>query len=260
MLEKDILHTDWAGRQIVFFDSVDSTNDEAKRLANEGAAHGTLVVAEHQRAGRGRMGRSFSSPGHNGIWMSMIIKDEIEPVKASMLTLVMGLAAAKAVERVTDLKPQIKWPNDLILNGKKLVGILTEMTMKADGTNPIILGIGINVHNDSFPEEICSVATSIFLESGKHISRARLIDEVLTQFEAYYQIYMQTQDLSELVDEYNDCLINRGRQVQVLDPKGSYWGVAHGINAEGELLVETEHEVRLVSSGEVSVRGVLGYV
>lgn len=254
------LATEWAGKQVVFLETVDSTNDEVKRQAEAGAPHGTLIVAEVQTAGKGRMGRSFDSPGQKGIWMSLLIKDDIEPAKASMLTLVMGLAAVKAIETVTDLTPQIKWPNDVIVSGKKLVGILTEMTIKADGSISIILGTGINVHNESFPEEICATATSIFLESGQHISRRQLIDQVLQQFEYYYYIYKQTQDLSNLKDAYNDCLINRGRQVQVIAPKGSYAGVALGINAEGELLVETEQEVRRVSSGEVSVRGVLGYV
>ncbi len=263
MLEQNILHsltTEWAGKQMVFLDSVDSTNDHAKRLANEGAPHGTLVVAETQVAGKGRMGRNFDSPKNSGIWMSLIIKDEIEPVNASMLTLVMGLATARAVNMVAGLNSQIKWPNDLILNGKKLAGILTEMTLRADGSNPIIIGVGINVLNDSFSEEIRQVATSVFLESRKRIDRASLIDEVLKQFERYYHIYMQTQDLSTLVSEYNDCLINRGRWVQVLEPKGTYEGRALGINAEGELLVEVENEVRQIASGEVSVRGVLGYV
>ena len=250
----------WIGRQVVFLENVDSTNDEAKRQAEQGAGHGTLVVAQHQTAGKGRRGRSFSSPKQEGVWMSLVIKDDIEPMNASMLTLVMGLAVVKAVKEVTGLGPQIKWPNDLILSGKKLCGILTEMSMQMDCINHIVIGIGINVHNESFPEELKSLATSVFLESGKHIPRGQLIGKVMGWFEHYYQIYMKHQDLSELMNEYNQCLVNRGRQVQVLAPKGSYTGVALGINALGELLVETENEVHQVASGEVSVRGVLGYV
>lgn len=264
LLSEDILaqqlKTVWAGKKIIFLENVDSTNDEAKRRAEAGAAHGTLVVSESQHAGKGRRGRSFDSPKQSGIWMSLIIKDEIEPARASMLTLVMGFATVKAIETVTDLRAQIKWPNDLVLNGKKVCGILTEMSMQMDCINHIVIGTGINVRNEGFPEEICHVATSIYQESGQKIGRAGLIAEVLKQFEAYYEIYMKTQDLGELMNEYNQCLINRGRQVQVFDPKGSYLGRAIGINAEGELLVETENGVRKVSSGEVSVRGVLGYV
>lgn len=263
-LSKEILQeqieTQWAGREILFLDTVDSTNDEAKRQADAGAGHGTLIVAETQTAGKGRRGRSFDSPKHTGVWMSLVIKDDIEPANASMLTLVMGLAVAKAVETVTELRPQIKWPNDLILQGKKLCGILTEMSMQMDCINHIVIGVGINVHNESFPEEICSVATSVFLENGKKASRGKLMAQVLRQFEHYYDIFMETQDLSRLMNEYNACLLNRGKQVKVLAPKGEYLGQALGVNAEGELIVETEDQVRMVSSGEVSVRGVLGYV
>lgn len=260
MIEKDSLHTAWAGSQIVYLDSTASTNDVAKGLASNGAAHGTLVIANAQTAGRGRMGRRFVSAPGEGIWMSLVIKDEILPMKASMLTLVMGLAAAKAIEQVADVKPMIKWPNDIVLSGKKLVGILTEMSLSMDKIGHIIIGIGINVHQEVFPEELQTVATSIFLENGKHMQRNMLMKQVLQQFEQYYQLFMKTQDLSLLMEAYNDCLINRGRQVQVQDPKGSYLGVALGINQDGELLVETKQGICAVASGEVSVRGVLGYV
>ena len=170
MLEKDSLHTAWAGSQIVYLDSTASTNDVAKELASNGAAHGTLVIANAQTAGRGRMGRRFVSAPGEGIWMSLVIKDEILPMKASMLTLVMGLAAAKAIEQVADVKPMIKWPNDIVLSGKKLVGILTEMSLSMDKIGHIIVGIGINVHQEVFPEELQTVATSIFLENGKQMS------------------------------------------------------------------------------------------
>ena len=259
-LLENVLETSWAGKEILYFDTIDSTNEEAKRQAQAGAGHGTLVLAELQQAGKGRRGRSFDSPQGAGIWMSLVIKDDIEPSKASILTLVMGLAAAKAVECVTSLKPQIKWPNDLILNGKKLCGILTEMSLEGDRIGHIVIGVGINVHNEEFPEEIAEVATSVYQETGERICRANLLAEVLKQFEYFYKIYKQTFDMSDLMQEYNACLINRGRQVQVLDPKGSYLGQALGINDQGDLLVETENEVRQVFSGEASVRGVLGYV
>lgn len=257
---EDQIRTRWAGKEILFLDTVDSTNDEAKRQADAGAGHGMVVVAETQTAGKGRRGRAFDSPKHTGVWMSLVIKDDIEPINASMLTLVMGLAVVRAVETLTSLRPQIKWPNDLILQGKKLCGILTEMSMQMDCINHIVIGVGINVHNGSFPEDIRPVATSVALENGEKVSRSQLIVQVLKQFEQYYDIFMETQDLSKLMNEYNACLINQGKQVKVLAPKGEYVGQALGINAEGELLVETEDQVRMVSSGEVSVRGVLGYV
>lgn len=264
MLNEEILRTqidtDWAGRQIVFLESVDSTNEEAKRLAAKGAISGTLVVADMQTAGKGRQGRSFDSPKGEGIWMSLIIRDDIEPMNASMLTLVMGLAATEAIEEETGLRPQIKWPNDVILSGKKVCGILTEMSLTADRINYIVIGVGINVGNVNFPEEIRSVATSIFQESGSRSSRSSLVAQVLRRFEEYYHVFCEKQDLSGLAEVYNERLINRDRQVKVLDPKGEYWGRAVGITDTGELIVETNDQVRKVSSGEVSVRGVLGYV
>lgn len=257
---REAIKTAWAGQDIRFLDTVDSTNEEACRQADQGAAHGTLIVAGEQTAGRGRMGRAFSSPRQEGIWMSLLIKDDIAPVNASMLTLVMGLAAARAIERCCDLTPMIKWPNDLILSGKKVCGILTEMRMQGDRISHLVIGIGINVHNAAFPDAIESVATSVFLESGKQVDRNVLIAEVLQAFEQYYAVFMEHQDLSGLMSTYNKYLINRGRQVRVLAPGKSYEGVALGINAQGELLVETENDVHPVASGEVSVRGVLGYV
>lgn len=257
---REAIKTAWAGQEIRFLDIVGSTNEEASRQAGQGAAHGILIVAGEQTAGRGRMGRVFSSPRQEGIWMSLLIKDDIAPVNASMLTLVMGLAAARAIERCCDLTPMIKWPNDLILSGKKVCGILTEMRMQGDRISHLVIGIGINVHNAAFPETIESVATSVFLESGKQVDRNVLIAEVLQAFEQYYAVFMEHQDLSGLMNTYNKYLINRGRQVRVLAPGKSYEGVALGINAKGELLVETENDVHPVASGEVSVRGVLGYV
>lgn len=257
---REEIKTVWAGRDILFLDTVDSTNEEASRQAGQGAAHGTLIIAGEQTAGRGRMGRSFSSPSQEGIWMSLLIKDDIAPMNASMLTLVMGLAVARAIEGCCDLTPMIKWPNDLILSGKKVCGILTEMRMQGDRISHLVIGIGINVHNAVFPSSIESVATSVFLESGKQVDRNVLIAEVLQAFEQYYAVFMEHQDLSGLMNTYNKYLINRGRQVRVLAPEKSYEGVALGINAIGELLVETENDVHPVASGEVSVRGVLGYV
>ncbi len=256
---KKELNTSWAGKTVSWFDVTDSTNEEVKRLAEKGASHGTLVVADSQTAGKGRLGRSFVSPKGQGIWMSLLIKDQIEPAKASMLTLVMGLAVAKAIQEEAGVAPQIKWPNDVILSGKKVCGILTEMSLLGEQINYLVVGVGVNVGNCNFPEELQSVATSILLESGKVINRKSLLEKILQIFEDYYRVFMKSQTLSELKDLYNQYLINRNRQVRVLDPKGDYSGVAEGINNEGELIVETDCGKRNVSSGEVSVRGVLGY-
>lgn len=254
------VHTAWAGKHVVFLPEVDSTNNVAKKLAEDGACHGTLVIAEQQTAGKGRRGRSFSSPRGCGIWMSLIVKDDIEPARASMLTLIMGLAVTRAIEALTDLTPQIKWPNDVILHGKKLCGILTEMSMQVDYVNYIVIGCGVNVQNESFPKELEALATSVYMECGRRVSRVQLAAEIMRQFEYYYNKYLPTQDLCEIVDEYNECLVNRGKEVRVLNPRETYEGHALGINTAGELMVQTRTDVRYVTAGEVSVRGVYGYV
>lgn len=182
-----------------------------------------------------------------------------------MLTLVKGMATVKGIAQVTGLRPQIKWPNDVVLNGKKLVGILTEMSAQVDYVNHIVVGTGINVHQADFPQEIAKTATSLKLElqeAGRNvqISRAELLGAVLFYFEQYYETYLQTQDLSALQEEYNSMLANIGRGVRVLDPLGEYEGTALGIDNKGQLLVDRGEEVSEVSSGEVSVRGIYGYV
>lgn len=257
---KSLRKTEWAGKDTFYFPVIDSTNSKAKQLAEQGYPHGTLVVADKQEAGRGRRGRSWSSPAGINVYMTLLLKPEIEIAHASMLTLVAALAVSKALEKQTGIKTAIKWPNDIVLNGKKVCGILTELSVQIDYIDYIVIGIGINVHNENFPEEIASTATSLCLETGKHYSRAAVIEDVLEYFEKYYEIYLRTQDLSELVEIYNEELVNRGKGVRILDPKEPFEGVALGINDKGELLVETEGEVRKVVSGEVSVRGIYGYV
>ncbi len=255
-----IRKTEWVGKQIYYFDVLDSTNTKANHLAEKGAEHGTLVVAGRQEVGKGRRGRSWSSPANTGIFMTLLLKPELESQNASMLTLVTALAVAKAIKRETGLAAEIKWPNDIVLNGKKICGILTEMSAQIDYVNHIVIGIGINVHNEEFPEELSERATSILLEGGKRVNRAMLIEAVWEEFENYYGIFMETQDVSKLTAEYDMCLANRGKKVRVLDPKDPYEGVAQGITARGELIVDTWESRKLVSSGEVSVRGIYGYV
>lgn len=255
-----IRKTKWVGTEICYFDVTDSTNTQAKSLGEGDAPNGTLVVAGKQESGRGRRGRSFESPAGTGIFMTLLLRPEIEPQNASMLTLVSALAVAKGIEHMVDLSVQIKWPNDIVINGKKVCGILTEMSAQMDYVNYIVIGIGINVGNEEFPEEIKDVATSIYLESGKHVNRAMLIEKIWEEFEDYYELYEKTQDLSSLVKEYDSYLVNRGQKVRVLDSKEPYEGKAMGITDRGELIVDTWEARRLVSAGEVSVRGVYGYV
>ena len=262
------LRTRWMGHPVYYFLEIDSTNTQAKRIADQKAqreGHGAVVVADMQSSGRGRRGRGWNSPHGTGIFFTVLLKPEIDPSNASMLTLVKALATVKGIRELTGLDARIKWPNDIVVNGKKIVGILTEMSAQVDYVNHIVVGTGINVHQTEFPEAIAQTATSLDLElqrAGKEIvvSRARLLGEVLGQFENYYETYLQTQDLSACAEEYNSLLVNCNSHVRVLDPLGEFEGQALGIDCRGELMVEREGRVARVSSGEVSVRGIYGYV
>lgn len=258
---KSLMHTDWVAKEVLYFDTIDSTNTKAQELAEKGYQSGTLVVADKQESGKGRRGRSWVSPSGTGIFMTLMIKPDINPNNASMLTLVAALAVAKAITGVTGEEALIKWPNDIVVNGKKVCGILTEMNAQFDYINHIVVGIGINVHNESFPEEISQMASSLMIEAGgKRFHRAQIIAETMAYFEQYYDTFLKTQDLSALVREYDKLLVNRNKSVRVLDPKEPFDGKAMGITPKGELIVDTWESRKLVSSGEVSVRGIYGYV
>lgn len=258
---KSVISTRVAGRNLVFLDEVDSTNTKAKQLAEAGAPDGTLVVAETQSAAKGRRGRSWMAPAGTGVWFSLLLRPQIGPEHASMMTLVAAMAVEKGIWEVTGLCGSIKWPNDVVVEGKKVCGILTEMSADMDSVNHVVVGIGINANIREFPEELQKKATSLYLASGQAVKRAGLLNAVLLAWEEYYGRYLQTEDLSLLAGEYNEKLAGLHGSVQVLAPKGNYTGISRGINHQGELIVEREDgTVTEVMSGEVSVRGIYGYV
>lgn len=177
-----------------------------------------------------------------------------------MLTLVMGLSVAQAVAEL-GFEVGIKWPNDVVVSRKKICGILTEMTMKQDKIGCAVIGVGINVNMESFPEEMADKATSLYLESGHPFDRAQVVGLVMKHFEENYERFVQTEDLSGLKPDYEKMLANLNQPVRVLDQNDPYEGIARGINAGGELLVErADGTVEEVNSGEVSVRGLYSYV
>ncbi len=251
--------------RLAFFETLDSSNLEGKRLlAADPEAAGTVIVCEEQTAGRGRRGRSWVSPPGAGIWTSLILKPQIPPQAASMLTLVAGMAVHRAIGNGFDLQPQIKWPNDILLRNRKVCGILTEMSVEDMEMTGVVIGIGINVTNQAFPEELSEIATSVSLELDRAadalIDRAELLCRLLRDFEYYYTRFMQTQDLSLLMDEYNACCINCGRIVNVIAPDQVYQARAIGIDAQGRLRIRlADGTEKAVSSGEVTIRGVMGY-
>ena len=255
------IHTKWAGRQVVYSPSMDSTNTKAKQLAETIEAHGLLVITDKQNAGKGRRGRGWDSLPGNSICMSLVVKPKILPMNASMLTLVAALSVSEGIDLVTNLKTRIKWPNDIIVGTKKVCGILTEMSADMDQINYIVIGIGINTGVTTFPDEIAQKATSLKLESGKDILRADLIAAIMDCFERNYETFVKTEDLTLLMQQYEKRLVNVGQKVRVLEPAKEYIGVSEGINERGELLVRDENnQLKIVLSGEVSVRGIYGYV
>ena len=255
----DQIHTKWAGKTVHFARETDSTNLWIKRLAKEGASEGTLALAEFHSAGRGRLGRSWEVPEGTSVMMSILLRPKFEPQYAPTLTLVMGMAVAKAVKNL-GFDVSIKWPNDVVVSHKKICGILTEMGVRDGKIDYAVIGVGINVNIREFPEEMADKATSLYLESGKEFDRSQIPGLVMEAFEKYYEKFAATCDLSGLKEEYESILANYNQPVRVL-AKEPYEGVARGITDGGELLVEkTDGTIVAVSAGEVSVRGLYSYV
>lgn len=253
--------TSWLGKEIVYKETTDSTNADVRRMAENGAKNGLLVVADGQTAGKGRRGRQWESGKGTNLYFSMLLKPDITPDKASMITLVAAYSVAKVITKNTGLDAKIKWPNDIVVGGKKVCGILTEMSMERDYIHHIVVGIGINVNEEEFSGEIKEMATSLKIEGGQVVSRANLLSDILAQFEKDYGAFLAAEDLKPFVDDYNKMLVNKGVLVKVLDPKGEFSGIAGGINEEGMLIVFKENgQIEKVYAGEVSVRGMYGYV
>ncbi len=248
------------GQQIIYFDSIDSTNSYAKKEANK-LKDGTVILSEEQLLGRGRRGRSWSSPKGTGIWMSLVLKPNIPPTEGVKMTQIAAAAVCKAIRELTGLNALIKWPNDIVINGKKICGILTEMAGELNEVNYIIVGIGINVNTDGFACELKEKATSLFIEGGKKIDRRELVVNILKNFEALYNIYIKDLDLDEtlvIVKNYSAIL---GKEIKIIQGNLEKKARAIDINNEGLLLVQMDDgNKELISSGEVSIRGGNGYI
>ena len=213
-------------------DGIDSTNQYAKKLGEEQAPDGTIVIADEQTAGKGRSGRHWVTPPKSAIAFTILVRPKLPPSRISMVTLVKGLAVCNAIR--------------------------AEM----DGVHYVVIGTGINANLTSFPEEIREIATSLELELGHPVDRAQVLCRVIELFEQYYGLFEKRGDLTDLQEMYNKELLNLNQKVRVLDPKGAYTGTALGIDPEGELLVKRDDDGKTVKvwSGEVSVRGIYGYV
>lgn len=242
------------GAEIIHRDSVDSTNRLAKNLAHNGAADGTVVVAEEQTGGRGRLDRNFFSPKDKGIWFSIILRPKCLPKDAPKFTLMAAVAVAKAMER-HNLRAQIKWPNDILFDGRKIVGILTELSAEVSRVNYVVVGIGINVNvaRADFPEALRDIAASLSEMNGnKNLSRADFFRAVLEEFDALYV----TKDFGEVFKIWREFNITLGRRVKVISAESgeTFEGTAVDVDADGALIVDTASGRRTVYAGDVSIR------
>ena len=250
------LETKTIGCRIICHEEIDSTNNAAKRLAREGATEGTVVVAESQTGGKGRLERQFFSPKGKGIWFSVVLRPKFLPQEAPKCTLLAAVAVARAMTEF-GLKPGIKWPNDLLYDNKKLVGILTEMSAEMDGINYIVIGTGINVNiaPEEFPEELRSVATSLSQMKGENLPRVKFFQAVLRALDDLYA-KVQVEGFAPVLKEWRQYSITLGQEVKVIGVRDGevYYGKAVDIDDEGALLVDTAAGRQRVLAGDVSIR------
>lgn len=250
------LHTETFGRHVVYLESTQSTNEEAKKIAREGAEEGTIVVAEEQITGHGRLARGFYSPFAKGIWFSLILRPKFFPMEASKCTLLAAVGVCRGIRRMGLADAGIKWPNDILVHGKKLVGILTLMSTSMEKIDYIIMGIGINtgIKKNEFPEDFREGATS-FLNEGINVSRKDLLAAILGELEKEYSI-AQNEGFDKVLDDWRALSVTLGQEVRVIFGDDSYTGKAVDIDRDGCLLVNTGSEVKRVIAGDVSIRPV----
>lgn len=250
------LTTDKFGRgPIFYFPEVESTNTEAKKRAVAGCPEGTIVLGETQVGGRGRLSRGWFSPFGKGIWLSVVFRPPFPPQEAPKCTMMAAVAVNRAIRRVTGIHSGIKWPNDILFQGKKLVGILTEMSAEMDAINHVVIGMGINVNimQQEFPEELREIATSTAVATGRAISRLELLTAVLKELEDVYQQAI-TQGFQEIFSEWRCQSITLGQAVNVIGIHNKFAGIAVDIDDDGALLVQTADSLQRVIAGDVSIR------
>jgi len=250
------------GKKIIFLDCIHSTNAYLKALADSGEEEGTVVIADEQTCGRGRLGRSWVSKKGKGIWMSILLRPNVAPQKIQIITLAASVAVVKALERFNIKELGIKWPNDVLLYGKKLCGILTEMSAEADRAEYLVVGIGINTSSrlEDFPHELRDKATSLVLSCNdkKIPSRNELSAAVLDELEIIYDNVV-LKSMETVVEEWKQYNVTLNRDILILNFGVNIRGKAVDITKDGGLKVETEEGTKIINSGEISVRGIMGY-
>ena len=249
------LQTKTLGKMIHYEESVETTQKIAHTLADDGVPEGTLVVAEEQHGGKGRLMRPWYSPKYSGIWMSLILRPKIPFQQAPQLTLLAAVAVAQAIEHTTNLKPQIKWPNDILINRKKVTGILTEMQAESDRIHSVIIGIGMNVNQqkNDFPEELQDIATSLLIEGQNKVSRARVIQEILVRIEALYEQFLE-EGFLPIKKLWESYAISLGQEIKATTVNNVIIGKAIGITDEGVLLLEdSSGKVHSIYSADIQI-------
>jgi BirA family biotin operon repressor/biotin-[acetyl-CoA-carboxylase] ligase len=243
------------GRDIQVFEQTTSTNDVVEKLARDGVKEGVVVFAESQTKGRGRLGRVWQSPTHKGLWFSVLLRPELRPQETTQLTVISATALRRAIKTVTGLAADIKWPNDLQIAGKKVVGILTEMSAEVDRVRYIIIGIGVDVNQDAaeFHEELRKLATSLKLATGEEVCRAELATEILRELDRDYARVCAGK-FPEVADEWEAACVTIGKNVTVHTGDRKFRGRAESLDDDGALLVRTEHgHLERVIGGDVTL-------
>ncbi|HEX6922433.1 MAG TPA: biotin--[acetyl-CoA-carboxylase] ligase [Bacillales bacterium] len=249
------LETETFGHSVHYEESVSSTQEIAHKLAREGAGEGTIVVADEQTVGRGRLGRPWHSPKGTGIWASLILKPHIPPQQAPQLTLLAAVGVVKGIRQATGLECDIKWPNDILVHGKKLVGILTELQADPDQVNSVIVGMGmnVNVEESDFPADLQRIATSIRIEAGREIDRAELLRHILKQTELLYKDYLQ-EGFRFVKLLWESHAVSLGNIIQARTLRGTIVGRAMGLSDQGFLILEDESGKRHeISSADIDL-------
>lgn len=244
------LNTKFIGKKIHYFDDLTSTMDMAMQLGLDGAANGSVVLAESQIKGRGRLGRGWLSPKYKGIYLSLILRPKILPAACPVLTLMSAVSICEAVKGVLDLDVQIKWPNDLFMQNKKVAGILTEMNAEVDKVNFVVIGIGLNVNNDK--KSLIAGATSLREQQGEEINRVVLLQDILRKLEDNY-LLLEEKGEGEIINKWRNFTLTLGTRVKVDYQHKHIEGQAIDIDSDGALLIRKDSGlIQKISSGDVT--------
>jgi len=250
----------WGKEHLYTFEEVDSTNLAAKKLANEGKPEGTVVVAESQLAGKGRLDRAWVSPKGKGIWVSIILRPNILPANAAQITFVIAVGMVKALKKALGLNVQIKWPNDILIDRRKVAGILTEISAEIERVNYIIVGIGVNVNQgeNEFPLDFREKAYSLKLALGHKVSRINVLQTMLEEIERSYDFYLKN-DFSVIIEEWKSNALTLGQEVKAITGNEIIEGLAVDLDSDGCLIIkDRNNNSHKIIAGDVSVRNQSG--